>query len=294
MKNVAVVGVGVMGRVAAEAILAKGHSVVASDPSPQALEYIQKCGATTVGSLGEAVTAADVIIMFLPGPAQVRQVVAGANGVLANAPKGAVIVDHSTIDPDTSRDMAKLAEEAGFSYIDAPVLGRPSAVGNWCLPIGQTEGALEKCSDVLECYAGNVIPAGAPGNGNTIKLLNQMMFGAINAMTAEMMAVASTLGVEPSKLYEIMITSQAGTVSNLFKELGSRISEDNYDDPTFSVDLLIKDVNLGVEMARKNNAPVLMGRIVEQLNETARAQGYGAQDTSVMWKALKNTWNNDK
>lgn len=290
MTKVAVVGVGVMGRVAAEAIIAQGHSVVAYDPSPQALENIQKYGATAAGSVAEAVAETDVIIMFLPGPSQVRQVVAGEAGVLVNARKGVVIVDHSTIDPDTTRDMAKLADAAGFSYIDAPVLGRPSVVGNWCLPCGQTEGALDKGVSVLECYASNIIPAGGPGSGNTIKLLNQMMFGAINAMTAEMMAVASTMGLEPAKLYEIMISSGAGTVSNLFKELGSRIAEDNYENPTFSVDLLIKDVNLGVEMARNNNAPVLMGRIVEQLNETARAQGYGAKDTSVMWKSLVKNW----
>ena len=76
-----------------------------------------------------------------------------------------------------------------------------------------------------------------------------MMFGAINAMTAEMMAIADKMDIAPKLLYETISASQAGTVSNLFKELGARIAGDNYEAPTFTVDLLIKDVRLGLEMA---------------------------------------------
>ena len=86
-------------------------------------------------------------------------------------------------------------------------------------------------------------------------VLNQMMFGA---MTAEMMAIAKAVGIPPARLYDTITASQAGTVSNLFKELGLRVSQDNYDNPTFTVDLLIKDVKLGVEMAKAHNAPPML------------------------------------
>ena len=131
---------------------------------------------------------------------------------------------------------------------------------------------------------------GEVGSGHTIKLLNQMMFGAINAMTAEMMAVAHKMGVSPKLVYETITASQAGTVSNLFKELGARVVEDDYADATFSVDLLIKDVQLGLDMAAEFGAPPLLGRMVSFLNETARSQGYGNQDTAVMWKAVEACW----
>jgi 3-hydroxyisobutyrate dehydrogenase-like beta-hydroxyacid dehydrogenase len=109
-------------------------------------------------------------------------------------------------------------------------------------------------------------------------------------MTAEMMAIADKVGVAPKLLYETITSSQAGTVSNLFKELGARIAADDYDNPTFSVDLLIKDVRLAVEMAKAHGAPPLLARTVEFLNEAARAQGLGSADTAVMWKCYRRFW----
>lgn len=85
-------------------------------------------------------------------------------------------------------------------------------------------------------------------------------------------------------------SSQAATVSNLFKELGRRISVDDYSDPTFTVDLLVKDVSLAVEMARKNGLPPILARCVELINEMAQAQGLGGSDTSIMWKSYGKIW----
>ncbi|MBN2124772.1 MAG: NAD-binding protein, partial [Deltaproteobacteria bacterium] len=93
---------------------------------------------------------------------------------------------------------------------------------------------------------------------------------------------------------ETVTASQAGTVSNLFKELGGRIAEERYDDPTFTVNLLIKDVRLAVEMARGHDAPPILGRIVEFINESARSQGFGDADTSIMWKLFGGIWDGRK
>jgi 3-hydroxyisobutyrate dehydrogenase/2-hydroxy-3-oxopropionate reductase len=123
-----------------------------------------------------------------------------------------------------------------------------------------------------------------------VKLLNQLMFGAINAVTAEVMAIAGRMGIEPRLFYETIAGSNAGTVSNLFKELGARICEDRYAEPTFSVDLLEKDVHLAVDMARRHGAPPLISTTVEFLNEAAKTQGFGSLDTSVMWKCYSSIW----
>ena len=119
--------------------------------------------------------------------------------------------------------MAALAAKEKIGYLDAPVLGRPSAVGHWALPIGGEQETLERCRPVLETFSGRIISVGESGMGNKIKLLNQLMFSAINAMTAEMMAIASHVGISPNLLYETIIDSRAGTVSNLFIELGRNI-----------------------------------------------------------------------
>jgi 3-hydroxyisobutyrate dehydrogenase len=130
----------------------------------------------------------------------------------------------------------------------ADIAGR-TAVEQWALPVGGNSAALERCRPLLSCFAKNAIHIGDCGSGHKVKLLNQMMFGAINAMTAEMMAIASRVGVAPALLYETITASPAGTVSNLFKELGRRVAGEDYADPTFTVDLLIKDIKLGIEMA---------------------------------------------
>jgi len=175
-------------------------------------------------------------------------------------------------------------------YLDAPILGRPATVGKWALPVGGKEGDLEKCTNLFKLFAAHVIHIGPPGSGNKVKLLNQLMFGAINAMTAEMMAISKAMGISPKLLYDTITASQAGTVSNLFKELGQRVSDERYTEPTFTVDLLIKDVRLGVEMAKAHNAPPVVARSVESLNEIAKAQGYGSDDTSIMWKSYHKIW----
>ena len=279
--QVALVGLGVMGRAAATALRSAGHEVTASDPMPGAAERAAAVGAGFAATAGEASRGAEAILLFLPGPAQIRAVVPE---VSAAAPSGSVIVDHSTADPETARDMAEVAEAAGLGWVDAPVLGRPTAVGKWAHPVGQTPGALAQVEPVLRSYAAAIFEVGGPGAGHTVKLLNQMMFGAINAMTAEMMSISSRLGLPPGRLFEIITASQAGTVSNLFRELGQRIADERYDDPTFSVALLEKDIRLGLEMARAAGANPRLGTVVASMNEDAIARGLGASDTSAMWK----------
>ncbi len=285
MSVVALIGFGVMGRAAGEKVQAAGHTVVVSDPAPDAADAASAMGLAFERSVAEASAAAEIVLLFLPGPDQIRTVVAGPEGLLSRSPAGQVIVDHSTADPQTARDMAEEAQRRDVGWVDAPVLGRPSATGSWALPCGATPGALDIARPVFETYARAVFDMGGPGNGHAVKLLNQMMFGAINAMTAEMMATSEKLGLPPGKLYEIITSSQAGTVSNLFKELGRRIQQDDYDSPTFSVKLLEKDIRLGLEMAKQADADTPLGKVVARMNRTAIEKGLGDQDSAVMWRS---------
>ncbi len=290
MERIGLIGAGVMGRTIAPKILEAGHVLIGFDPSAEAREKLKSLGAAVAGTLAEVALQADIIIMFLPGPAQVEECVAGPDGLLAVARPGTVIVDMSTIDPGTSRRMWDLAKKKNIGYLDAPVLGRPATVGKWALPIGGAAEDIERCAPVFRLLAAKFFHIGESGSGNKIKLLNQMMFGAINAMTAEMMAVSEKVGIPPKLLFETITASQAGTVSNLFKELGERIVLDDFSNPTFPVNLLCKDVRLAVEMAQEHKAPPLLARTIQFANEMAQAQGFGASDTAVMWKSFSRLW----
>jgi 3-hydroxyisobutyrate dehydrogenase len=290
MKPVGILGAGTMGLAAGRKILESGQALLVFDVSLGAQEKARTLGADVVTPPAEAARQADVVLLFLPGPKEVEGCVAGKDGLLAGSHPGLVVVDMSTVDPGVTRRMAELALKTGVGYLDAPVLGRPASVGNWALPVGGRQSDLDQCRPVLDLLAAKIFHIGESGSGNKVKLLNQLMFGAINAMTAEMMAVADNVGIPPRLLFEIITASEAATVSNLFKELGGRIAKERYDEPTFSVDLLIKDVRLAVEMAKGHQAPPLLAGTVEFINEMAQAQGYGGFDTSIMWKCYRKIW----
>jgi len=290
LEKTGVIGAGVMGLTAGRKLLEAGRPVLIYDSSALACERARRVGAEVASSLGEVARSCQVILMFLPGPEQVSHCVAGRGGLLRSCRAGAVLVDMSTVDPRTTVRMAQLAKGRGVGYLDAPVLGRPVSVGRWALPVGGAEEDLGRCMPVLSLLAARVIYVGESGCGNKIKLLNQMMFGAINAMTAEMMAVSDRLGIAPKFLFDTITSSHAGTVSNLFLELGKRISDEDYEEPTFSVNLLCKDVRLALEMAQEAGAPPLLTRTIQFINEVAQAQGLGDKDTSVMWRVFGKIW----
>jgi 3-hydroxyisobutyrate dehydrogenase-like beta-hydroxyacid dehydrogenase len=286
--QVGVVGAGTMGRPAAQALAAAGHAVIVYDPSPAARAALQGIGGVrVVASLADIASGADTVLMYLPGP---QEVTACATELVAHARANAVVVDQSTVDPATSKRMSDLAAASAIGYLDAPILGRPASIGKWTLVVGGNERDVERCRPVLQPLAANILHIGPAGCGNQVKLLNQLMFGAINAMTAEMMAIAAHMGLDPALVYRAITASNAATVSNLFRELGTRISSNDYDSPTFSIDLLAKDVRLGAEMAKAHGAPPVLARSVEMLNEIARAQGLGKLDTAAMWKIYAGMW----
>ena len=138
----------------------------------------------------------------------------------------------------------------------------------------------------VAALARKVIHVGPLGAGNTLKLLNALMFSAINAMTAEMMAISVKAGLSPKVLFETMAESQAATVSGLFKEVGSKIVARDFT-PIFPIDLLCKDNRLAIAMARACDAPPVLANTVQVLNELAGARGLGAEDTSALVKVYE-------
>ncbi len=284
--EIGLVGVGTMGILVASTLVKAGYRVVAYDVNPHALQRAQDLGAVPVGHPQNVAEQTETILLVLPGPPQVEAVVTGDHGLLARAQSGQVIVDMSTVDPATTRRMGARAEEVGVPYLDAPILGRPSALGRWVLPVGGDSAIVARCRPLLEVLARKVIHVGPLGAGNTLKLLNALMFSAINAMTAEMMAISMKAGLSPKVLFETIAASQAATVSGLFKEVGSKIIARDFT-PIFPIDLLCKDNRLAIAMARACDAPPVLANTVQVLNELASARGLGAEDTSALVKVYE-------
>ncbi len=284
--TIGLVGVGTMGSLAVSSLLKASYPAIVYDIAPSALQQAQALGAIAADSLPSLAEKAELILLLLPGPRQIEATITGEQGLLQASRPGQVIIDMSTVDPETTRRMGKEAKASHVDYLDAPILGRPSAVGRWVLPVGGEAAVLARCRPVLEVLGRKVIHAGPLGAGNTIKLLNAMMFSAINAMTAEMMAISVKVGLSPQVLFETIADSNAATVSGLFKEVGAKIIERDFE-PVFSIDLLCKDNGLAVKMAQAHGAPPILANSVQTINELALAKKLGAEDTSALVKVYE-------
>jgi 3-hydroxyisobutyrate dehydrogenase-like beta-hydroxyacid dehydrogenase len=286
IKKVGLVGCGRMGKCMLESMRNGGFAVVAYDKFPAAAASAGEMGAEIVASPKELAQRADVIVMSLPGPVQLEEVLFGEDGLKKGLTSDHVVIDTSTVDPQTTRNNSSRVEETGAAYLDCPILGRPSATGKWMLPTGGNPDALEKVKPVLLTFAANAISVGPSGAGNALKLLNQLMFSCINGISSEVMAICDHVGIDKKVFYDTVASSSAATVSGLFREVGKSIVNDGFETPAFTVDLLIKDAKLGLQMAKDADAPCVIAGNVQLYNEIAHAEGLGTQDTSALYKVF--------
>ncbi|MFQ9867781.1 MAG: NAD(P)-dependent oxidoreductase [Bilophila wadsworthia] len=184
MDTVGIVGLGVMGSNCAKKLMESGVPVAGYDPYPPAVKRASEAGVAVCGSPAELAGKARVILMFVPGPADTEKVVLGEGGIASGAPEGTVVVNMSTVDPGVNIRMGEALAPKGIDFVDAPVMGSPSGVGSWAFALGGSDEALAKIKDVLLVLSGSeekLFHIGPLGHGNKLKLLNNMMLGAIDA-----------------------------------------------------------------------------------------------------------------
>ena len=286
IERIGLVGCGRMGRCMLQSMLDRQYLVVVYDKFPAASEGAEKMGAQLANSPKELAQKTQLIILSMPGPAELEDVIFGNSGLIGGLNSDHVVIDTSTVDPGTTRGIASRLADVGAAYLDSPILGRPSATGRWMMPTGGNPQALKKAKPVLLAFAANAIHVGDSGAGNALKLLNQLMFSCINAVSSEVMAICDHVGIDKKVFYDTVAGSSAATVSGLFREVGKSIVNEGYDSPAFTVDLLIKDARLAIQMAKESDAPPLIAGTVQMFNEIAHAQGLGAQDTSALFKVF--------
>ena len=289
-KDIGLLGVGRMGKQMLIHLMANGYQVHAYDPYPSAMEFAAAHGAKSYDCPRRVAQNAHIILLSLPKPQHVFEVISGERGLFASLCPHHILVDTSTVSPQTSKECAKRIGLKQASYVDAPVLGRPSAAGKWFLPAGGKEKAIQTVTPVLMSFAKNVQRVGDTGAGNTLKLLNQLMFSVINAVSTEVMTLTRKTGIDPEVFYEVVSQSGAATVSGLFLEVGRKIVDKSYEDPSFTIELLIKDAGLGIQMAEELGVFPFVSGYVQMLNENACMQGLGKQDTSALSKLFQKMY----
>ncbi|HEX3004212.1 MAG TPA: NAD(P)-dependent oxidoreductase [Angustibacter sp.] len=280
-RHFGLIGLGAMGWPIAQTAAAAGAQVEVFDVSEAARERARAAGLTTHDDVRSLAAACSTVVLSLPTPAIVESVVAEL------APAGGIVVlDTSTIDAATARRCRDRLVASGGDYADCPVLGRPERVGQWTLPVGGSDAAYARAAQVLEPLARAVPHVGDVGAASAVKVLNNLMLGAINAVTAEVLVLAEAAGLDPGVFVDVVLDSGAASVSGLFKDVGPRAVDGDFA-PTFSLRLMHKDNALAIAMAEEYGVPLLVGSAAQTLNTMGMAAGHGDEDSIAVVRALE-------
>ena len=284
------IGLGNMGGGMAANLAKAGHEVHAFDLAPAALARAQENGCTPHDTARAAAEGADAIITMLPNGGIVKSVVMA--DVIGVAPKGALLIDSSTIDVATTREMGEAAVAAGYRFVDAPVSGGIAAAngGTLAFMVGGSDADFAAADAVLQPMAKAVIHAGGIGAGQIAKTCNNMILGATMIVTCEAFAMAQKLGLDPQVFYDISskATGQSWSMTSYcpVPGVGPTAPSDNGYQGGFAAAMMLKDLKLAMAAAQDAGAKVEMGALAEKVYAQFAEAGHGGMDFSGIITAL--------
>jgi 3-hydroxyisobutyrate dehydrogenase len=290
MAKIAFIGLGNMGGPMAANLVKAQHQVMAFDLSAAALDAAVDKGAKKVGSAAEAVKGAEVVVTMLPAGKHVREVY--EKDVLPNVAKGTLLIDCSTIDVESARQVGALAQKAGLEMIDAPVSGGVggATAGTLTFMVGGSEAAFAKAKPILEKMGKNIVHAGATGNGQAAKICNNMILGVSMIAVSEGFMLAKRLGLDAQKLFDVASTSsgQCWSLTNYCPVPGPvPTSPANRDyQAGFTAAMMLKDLMLAQQAANAAGASTPLGAEAAQLFNLFVNSGNGAKDFSGIIRML--------
>jgi 3-hydroxyisobutyrate dehydrogenase len=294
MARIAFIGLGHMGGGMAPNLAKAGHDVSAFDLAREAVEKAAAAGCSAAPSAAEAVRNADVVITMLPAASHVRHVF--LNDVAPNAKEGALLIDCSTIDVSSAREVGGAMKAKGFDFVDAPVSGGIAAAagGTLTFMVGGTSEEFERSRPFLEPMAKAIIHAGDLGAGQAAKICNNMILGATMAATCEAFVLATKLGLEPQTFFDISskASGQSWSMTSYapVPGVGPETPADHDYEGGFAAALMLKDLKLAAEAARSVGAYTPMGAEAEELYQRFVDRGGGPKDFSGIIKMIDDSW----
>jgi len=292
MARIGFIGLGNMGGPMAANLIRAGHSVHGHDRVDAALAALAAAGGIAAGSVAEAATGAEVVITMLPAGQHVREVFTAADGVFARTAPGALLIDCSTIDVATARDMAGQAGSRGFAMLDAPVSGGVSgaSAGTLTFMVGGTQAAFDRAQPVLATMGKTIVLAGDAGAGQAAKVCNNLMLGISMLGVSEAFALADKLGLSAQALFNISSTAsgQCWALTSYCPVPGPvPASPANRDyQAGFAAALMLKDLTLATDAVVATGAASVLGEHARAAYQRLQELGMGDKDFSVAARAL--------
>ena len=294
MAKIAFIGLGHMGGGMAPNLAKAGHEVRAFDLVPDAVQHAVDGGCTAAASAGDAVRDADVVITMLPAAKHVRAVY--HDDVAPNARPGTLLIDCSTIDVASAREVGEGLQKLGFDFLDAPVSGGIAAAagGSLTFMVGGSDAQFERARPFIEPMAKAVIHAGQLGAGQAAKICNNMILGATMAATCEAFVLARKLGLDLQTFFDISskASGQSWSMTSYapVPGVGPETPADHDYEGGFAAALMLKDLKLAADAARSVGAYTPMGGEAEELYQRFVDRGGGNKDFSGLIKMIDDSW----
>lgn len=291
MTRVAFIGIGNMGYPMARNLIAAGHEVHAYDLSARALERVLAAGARAASTMAEALAGAEAVLTMVPEGRLVRAVYTGGgsgDGIIGLAPDDALLVDCSTIDVATAREIAARAAQAGYEMLDAPVSGgvMGAEAASLTFMVGGSAAGFQRARPLLGAMGSNLVHTGESGHGQAAKICNNMLAGIAMIGMAEICSLGLALGLDPKKLFDVVSTSsgQSWVVDHLFPVKGIVASAPVNRDyaPGFKASLMAKDLGLAERAAEATGTGTPLGATAASLFRLLCQHGADDLDCSAV------------
>jgi 3-hydroxyisobutyrate dehydrogenase len=266
------IGLGRIGLPMAQRLLAAGHPLTVFNRTAEKAAPLVEAGASRADDIAALVRAADVVFLCLSDTAAVEEVAFGPGGIAGVAKPGQLVVDLSTIHPLRTRELAaRLREETGAGWVDAPVSGGPAGAraGTLAVMAGGTAEDVERVRPLLMAFAGRVTHMGPAGSGMAMKACNQMLSFGSGAVIAETLNLAARFGIDPALVPEAVAGGFAD--SNVLRHYAPQMIEGRY---AGSGRTGMKDLDIALDLARLTGSAVPMTSLVASMFRLVLAQGF--------------------
>ncbi len=285
-KKIGFIGLGIMGSHMAANLVRAGYDVTGYDVVPASVEKLLQAGGKPAPTIAEAVAGAEVVITMLPDSPQVAEVVLGAGGVLESAPAGLLLIDMSSIAPETSLEVARVGAESGVRVLDAPVSGGEQGAikASLSIMVGGDEDVFAEARPIFEDLGRTIVHVGGHGAGQTVKAANQLMVAGIISLVSEAIVLLEASGVDGERGLEVLAGGLAG---NRILDLKASTMLGREFTPGFRIDLHHKDMGIALSAARAAGVALPVTGLVAQLVSAARAMGHGSLDHSALLKVVE-------
>jgi len=278
----------------AQNLVKAGHSVKGFDVTKTQIEALVSSGGAAAANVKAAAGGVDMAITMLPAGQHVRDVYLGAQGVLASAAPGTLLIDCSTIDVETSRAVSSAAEKKSLAMLDAPVSGGVGGAqaGTLTFMVGGSDAAFAQAKPVLEMMGKTIVHAGDAGNGQAAKICNNMILGVSMIAVSEAFVLAEKLGLDAQKLFDISSKSsgQCWSMTTYCPVPGPvPASPANRDYKAgFTAAMMLKDLKLAQDAAKTAGAKTPLGADAEKIYSQFVEAGEGPRDFSGVIRFIRD------